>query len=108
MAERLGPIDFTCDSPPYYIVRACTRVGIATPEDVRWCRMSRYLNPATGGVWPPWKAVVGLAAAGEKTCTCKRALPLLERCTFTLASGRQVSYYLGQCPGCHAVYWEEA
>ncbi len=105
MANRLGPIEITCDAPPYYIVRGCHRVGIEAPEDVRWCRMSHFLNTSSGGIW---KALLGLHHSGEKTCSCKRNLPLLERCTFTLASGKQVSYYLGQCQGCHTVYWEEA
>ena len=44
MANPLGPIEIDCDAPPYAIVRACQRIGIRTPEDVRWARLSHFLT----------------------------------------------------------------
>jgi hypothetical protein len=35
-------------------------------------------------------------------------LPVMERYTFTLVSGAQSSYFIGQCSRCLAIYWDEA
>jgi hypothetical protein len=45
MSQQLGPLEVICDAPPYPIVQACNAIGIETPEDVRWSRMSRYIDP---------------------------------------------------------------
>ena len=52
MPSRLGPIDIDCDAPNYPIVKACERLGMYCPEDVRWCRMSHYLSALIG-----WKGL---------------------------------------------------
>jgi hypothetical protein len=113
MANRLGPIDVFCDSPPYSIVRACSRVGIKSPEDVRWLRMSHYLTHHVG--WrdilkhQPWKVLLGMSEPErQKVCNCRQKLPVLEKYTFTLITGNEVSYLIGQCGRCRTVYWEPA
>jgi len=112
MAEQLGPIDESCDSPPYSVVTACRRVGIQEPEDVRWCRLNRVVD-APASEWAalrrqPWKLLVRLAVPGVRRCSCGQRLPGLDRYTFTFRTGREASYLLGQCASCRTVYWEEA
>jgi hypothetical protein len=110
MSNQLGPIDVLCDAPPYYIVQACNRIGFHSPEDVGWCRLSNYLGHRPG--WrqfiPPWNAFVGHHQAADKTCVCGQFLPQLETYTFTLITGKDIAYVLGQCRRCHTVFWEDA
>jgi hypothetical protein len=35
-------------------------------------------------------------------------LPEMANYIFTLDTGREIAYLLGQCSRCHAIYWEEA
>jgi len=112
MPSQLGPIEISCDAPPYHIVRACQQIGIESPEDVRWCRMSHFLHVQTG--WrelfkrQPWKLLREATEAEHRTCSCRQPLPNLDKFTFTLISGKELSYHMGQCRRCLTVYWEEA
>ena len=112
MAEQLGPLDICCDAPPYGIVRGCRLAGIHNPEDVAWHRLGRYLRDATDpqgmDAIPTWKAVLGLGGPAAMECVCGQRLPRLDTYVFTLGSGAEVSYVLGQCDRCRTVYWEEA
>src|SRR5262245_35070908 len=82
MASQLGPIEVQCDAPSYPVVRACRRVGIESPEDVRWCRMSQFLAQASRwkGLFHPWtwSKLLGRHDGDEKCCTCSEKLPALE------------------------------
>ncbi len=114
MAESASPLDIPCDAPPYQVVKACRGLGFQAPEDVRWSRLSQ----AALAVGPGWAKYLPRVAAelflrrrpgrGAAACSCGRALPVLERYTFTYRSGRQASFLLAQCQCCHAMYWEAA
>ena len=88
MSQHLGEFEVHCDAPPYAIVRACARVGVQAPEDVRWCRVSHFLSRHLA--WQDllssgaWKAILGIGRTEEGTCTCGQKLPALERCTFAI------------------------
>jgi hypothetical protein len=108
MSSKLGPIEVTCDAPPYHIVQACFRIGLESAEDVRWCRMSNLPNTHGG-----WRQLIPFSSWGasahspqEGSCSCGQALPRLEAYTFTLITGKEVSYLLGQCQRCRAIYWD--
>lgn len=113
MAEPTSPLDIPCDAPSYQVVKACRDLGFQAPEDVRWSRPSRAVPEGPG-----WAKYLPRAAAelllgrrparGCVKCTCGGELPALERYTFTFRSGRQASFFLGQCHGCRAMYWEES
>jgi hypothetical protein len=111
VSHHLGEFEIHCDAPPYAIVRACSRVGVQSPEDVRWCRLNRFLTRHLG--WRDllssggWKAILGMGKREEGSCTCGQRLPALERCTFQFASGKAAAYLIGQCRGCRTVFWEE-
>jgi len=111
MASQLGPIEVQCDAPSYPVVRACRRVGIEAPEDVRWFRMSQFLTQAGRwkGLFHPWtwSKLLRRHDPDEKCCTCGERLPALERVTFTFTTGREESYLMGQCIRCQTVFWEE-
>jgi hypothetical protein len=105
------PIDIQCDAPPLYIVRGCEKLGLRTPQDVRWCHASHLplnLAPqaarasATG-----WKALLGMSEPQPTMCTCHQPLPALEKYTFMLRSGGRVHYFLVQCGHCRTIYWRE-
>jgi hypothetical protein len=105
MFSRLGPIDINCDAPPCSIVEACAKLSFQAPLDVRWRRASRHDHDGILG----FHALFWLLGAGRAaTCNCGQPLPLLERYTFTFASGREASYLLGQCRRCRTMFWEDA
>jgi hypothetical protein len=111
MSQQLGPLDVSCDSPPYHIVQACSRVGFETPEDVRWCRFGQSDMPAGWRQlihFTPWNVLMGSGQQSEKSCGCGQRLPRLETYTFTLITGKELSYVLGQCSRCHAIFWDDA
>ncbi len=110
--DRQGPAEFSCDAPPYRVVEACARLGFQTPLDVRWCRLSEFLNrqraqsSALGGHL--WALLFGSAHDRLLTCPCGNTLPILEKYTFTFVSHRVAEYRLGQCPKCRIIFWEQA
>jgi hypothetical protein len=111
MFSRLGPLEISCDCPPYAIVEASQRIGLRTPEDVRWCRLGHYLNepPTWREVFRlhSWKYLLGLGDRRKKMCVCGQPLPCLARYAFTYNTGMEESYLLGQCSRCKTVFWEE-
>jgi hypothetical protein len=110
MSTRLGPIEIECDAPPYAVVRASRQAGLRCPEDVRWCRLSTYLERCSGWwlVLNPraWRLLLARLGRGRGVCSCGVQLPQLASYTFTFASGRETSYLLGQCRRCRTVFWE--
>jgi hypothetical protein len=111
MLNRLGPLEINCDAPPYNIVRACHMIGMQSPEDVRWSRLSRFVHESGRREdlkYQSWRALLGMTQRQDGCCSCGQKLPIMERYTFTLVSGNQSSYFIGQCSRCLAIYWEEA
>jgi hypothetical protein len=110
MVQRLRTLEVECDSPPYEIVRASRQVGLQRPEDVPWTRLSQSFACVGGrqrspGHQPRHQAAVRRRPAGA-SCVCGRGLPVLAKCTFTFNTGREVSYWMGQCQGCRTVFWD--
>lgn len=111
MESNLGPIEFCCDAPPYFIVQACRQLGIHDPEDVGWHRAKSPVprSPAPGLRLPGIEALRKLLdKPGVEHCLCGGPAPRLDKCTFTLSSGREVNYLIGQCVACQAIFWDEA
>ena len=112
MNNRLGPLEVRCDAPSYKIVQACRKVGVRTPEDVRWCRLTQFLTepPPWKGLfhYQTWKQLLGRNPPGEpRSCSCGHSLPLMEKVIFTFTSGEEVAYLIGQCPHCRTVFWDD-
>ena len=109
MCGRLGALEIECDAPPYAVVRACRRLGVRSPEDVRWCRIGRLLDRHAGGWllgplawWRRW-----LSRRHEwPACDCGQPLPAPARYTFTFNTGEEADFVLAQCPRCRTVFWE--
>jgi hypothetical protein len=111
MENKLGPIEINCDAPSYAIVRACRRLGLRDPEDAAWYKLSQYVHGRYGhreGSLQALKALLGFPGPPLDHCLCGNPLPLMESCTFTLQSGREETYRIGQCVRCRTVFWEEA
>jgi hypothetical protein len=105
--------DVDCDAPSYPIVRACRGLGFNCPEDVRWCHMTPAPPPrrhTSEGVFnfQAWKAFFTKAEPKGPSCFCGTPMPRLESYTFTLLSGKEMRYLLGQCTNCRTIYWNEA
>ncbi len=112
MSSRLGPMEIECDAPPYTVVHACREVGLKSPEDVRWRRMSRFQRrwEALTSLFGPgsWASLLGGREPQHGHCSCGHALPALETCSFLFRSGKTQAYQLGQCDHCRTIYWDEA
>jgi hypothetical protein len=107
-------MEINCDAPPYPVVQACQRLGIRSPEDVRWRRLSQVFagegSQRTAAHNALWKLFFGWgqpAIAGGRTCTCGQKLPELGKFTFTYRSGKEATYLLGQCRRCLTIFWDE-
>jgi hypothetical protein len=110
MPNHLGPLEVECDAPAYAIVRACRKLGICEPEDVRWCRKGRRSRRSHSWIEffsPLWEHLTGRGERDATLCVCGWSLPLLENYSFTFLSGEQVEYELGQCPRCRTIFWEK-
>jgi len=111
MSSRYGPLEIHCDAPPYPVARACQSLGFQAPLDVRWLRLSHFLQgsgePAASSGIQFWKLSFGPSQPKGKACTCGQPLPGLEKYTFTFRSERQADYLLGQCRHCRTIFWEE-
>src|SRR6266699_1246588 len=98
--KQLGPIDVSCEAPPYPIVKACQLVQFKRPEDVRWLRASNYLefmgNRLEGLEVDTWKSFLSSQGPIGTSCSCGRRLPLLDKYQFFFASGSRTHFLLGQ------------
>lgn len=108
MSNDLGMLNFECDAPPYPIVRACRKLGLRAPEDVRWSRKCHHKRSAS---WihylTAWSHLLAREPEAEPACNCGQPLPILESYSFTFQSGEQIDYEIGQCAHCRAIYWEK-
>ncbi|HZU38628.1 MAG TPA: hypothetical protein VFA18_22065 [Gemmataceae bacterium] len=104
MSEQFGPLEVECDAPSYAVVRACSELGIQTPEDVRWCRLSHWLNGPHG----LQRLLQAKGRSAERQCLCGSSLPHMQGYLFTFNTGKEVFYLLGQCSRCHTVFWDWA
>jgi hypothetical protein len=110
MSSHLGTLEVECDAPPYPIVRACRKLGLDRPEDVRWSRKSNHGHRHHGWIQyltsPLWDHLLGRVEAVENSCVCGRPMPFLESYCFTFQTGEKVEYEIGQCPICRTIHWE--
>jgi hypothetical protein len=108
---KLGSLEIHCDAPTYEIVWACEDVGFRSPLDVRWCRLSTFLEQRPDWwhlLWrEPWKVFGSRGPAGKPHCSCGHELPEMERVDFAYPYGKHTQYLLGQCPCCLTMFWEE-
>jgi hypothetical protein len=111
MSNQLGPLEVCCDAPPYPVVQACSQIGFDSPEDCRWCRMSHRLgiNAAIRHIakFAPWNIFQATSPQGTSLCSCGEMLPPLACFIFSLDTGQEIAYSLGQCSRCRTIYWEE-
>jgi hypothetical protein len=112
MFGRFRQFEICCDAPPYAVVRACKGCGFRSPLDVRWCRMTHFLNGEGHCkgiiVLRLWHWLFGTRKAKKKTCTCGQPLPALKKYGFTFLSKKVGDYFMGQCRRCRTVFWDEA
>ena len=110
MPSNLGLLEVECDAPPYPIVRACRKLGLYRPEDVRWSHKGNHARRHHGWIQyltnPLWGRLLGRGETTGPSCVCGRPMPLLESFCFTFQTGEKVEYEIGQCPCCGTVHWE--
>jgi hypothetical protein len=111
MSDSVGQLDFQCDAPEYSIVRECETVGLQSPLDVRWCRMTLFLAEYAVQKLRKasiWQRLLGAPEIRALSCACGEGLPGLGKYLFEFSSGRKETYFLGQCPRCRTIFWDDA
>jgi hypothetical protein len=110
MSSGLGCIDIDCEAPSYEVVEACRGLGLHSPWDVRWLRMSRLDQPPLcgRGVFSVrrWVELLGLSRPRGGTCPCGQQLPAPGRRHFPSLPRGECDYLIGQCGRCHTIFWE--
>jgi hypothetical protein len=109
MFSQLGPVEMRCEAPPYPVVRACARLGLRTPLDVRWCHLNQFLGehaePQAAIGRRLWRWLWGRRKL-QRTCTCGEPLPRLERYPLAEFAESEGDFLLGQCQRCQTIFWE--
>jgi hypothetical protein len=112
----MGPttsIEIWCDAPPYSVVEGCSLIGVRTPEDVRWCRLSHLrdrcgrralLRAALSWLW---RLARPAPTTPAKKCSCGADLPAFQSFRLLVHPDDLPTYLIGQCSRCHTVFWEE-
>lgn len=100
MSDDLGPMDITCDAPPYSVVRACAELGLRRPLDVRWQHLEPDEAASRGLLWSP-RSTIG------HTCRCGKPFPDLRVYTLAADDAPPGEYHVGQCAHCQTIYWQE-
>ncbi len=110
-STQLRSINIICDAPPYKVVKASTRIGMRSPQDVGWCRQ-RVPNcqavtqrTVLGHLWRLLFAF-GLPEV-EETCGCGSTLPERRFLLFRTRAGSEIRYALAQCGRCRTIVWDE-
>jgi hypothetical protein len=102
MPEQLGPLEIECDAPDYAIIKACSRLGLRSPEDVRWCHLSR--GHTARSAWH--EILLGLIRPAQGSCVCGGSFPELQGYLFTFNTGSEITCVLGQCDRCRTIFWD--
>lgn len=108
---QLRPISIECDAPPYDIVAASGKVGLRTPQDVRWSRKSSPTIAASPG-WRflarrVWKMLFAFGMPdAEETCFCGGSLPERRPVLFCSPTRGEARYALTQCGRCRTIFWD--
>lgn len=108
---QLRPIKLVCDAPHYEVVKASGRIGLRSPEDVRWRRQSSLRNEPTKRTTLARRLWRLLFAFGlpefEETCRCGSILPERRSIRLRTRSGSEIRYALAQCGRCRTIVWDE-
>jgi hypothetical protein len=107
---QLRPLKIVCDAPLYEVVKASGRIGMCSPEDVRWHRQSvpnRELKrrSVAGRLWRLLFAF-GLPEVEEK-CRCGGILPERRSIRLRTRCGSEIHYALAQCGRCRTIVWDD-
>jgi hypothetical protein len=108
---QLRPIKIDCDAPAYEVVKASGRVGMRSPQDVRWCRQSAprsESSPRQTLARRLWRLLFafGLPEVEEK-CGCGNTLPERRVVRIRTSSGSEIHYSMAQCDRCRTIVWDK-
>lgn len=108
---QIRPLHIVCDAPPYEVVKASERIGLRSPEDVRWRRQSAASSETgrrktlAGRLWRLLFAF-GLPEIEEK-CGCGDTLPERRSIRLRTLAGSEIRYALAQCGRCRTIVWDD-
>jgi len=110
--SRKVELEIVCDAPPYTVVQACSRIGVESPEDVRWCEAGNFLSEQHLSLplrkHAKWNELRELLGPRHMACACGQPVPPLRGYVFTFGNGTTALYEVGQCGRCKRVYWSKS
>ena len=110
-STHLRPIKITCDAPAYEVVKASGRLGMRSPEDVRWRRQIVPKNDAGARknlARRIWRLLFAFGMPEvEETCACGNTLPERRFVVLRKRSGSEIRYSLAQCGRCRTIHWDK-
>lgn len=108
---QLRPIKIACDAPAYEVVKASGRVGMRSPEDVRWRRQVLPENgagPRKSWLRRIWRLLFDFGSPEvEETCNCGKTLPERRFLLLRARSGSETRYAITQCGHCRTILWDK-
>jgi hypothetical protein len=108
---HIRPLKIVCDAPPYEVVKASERVGMRSPEDVRWRRQGIPIGAAAGRstvVGRLWRLLFAFGLPEvEETCGCGSILPERRSVRLRTLAGSEIRYTLTQCGRCRTIVWDK-
>ncbi len=106
----LRPIKITCDAPAYEVVKASGRLGMRSPEDVRWHRQSVpscVVTRRKSLARRIWRLLFAFDVPEvEETCACGNSLPERRFVVLRKRSGSEARFSLVQCGRCRTIHWD--
>jgi hypothetical protein len=99
------------DCPPPPVMEGCERIGIIAASAGGWSRVSEVGTLRSG--WLGHLATRFSSNRGhagkrrEAACTCGEHIVLLVKYRFTLDTGEQLDYWIGQCERCQTILWDD-
>lgn len=107
---QIRPLKIVCDAPVYEVVKASERIGMRSPEDVRWRRQGVPQEAAKGKTLTRrfWRLLFafGLPEVEEK-CGCGAPLPERRSIRLHTRTGAEIRYFLAQCGRCRTIVWDQ-
>jgi hypothetical protein len=110
MIMQLHPVTVHRDAPPEPLVEGCEQLGMVQSPSVRWSRVNRsesqrrrWLAPVAARLGLTGEAV---SKPKQVACDCGQQMIWLLKYRFTLDTGEQLDYRIGQCERCQTIHWD--
>jgi hypothetical protein len=108
---QIRPLELAYDAPSEEVVKASGRLGLRSPQDVRWTRQApprRDAAPSRTFSQRLWRLLFAFGVSeAEETCGCGGVMPERRVVLLRTLAGEEIRYGLTQCERCRAIVWDQ-